>query len=247
MDASLIIPLYNEESRIPASFGEIARFASEHSGIVELLLVNDGSTDGTLNMLETLVPTCSKARTISYAMNRGKGGAIREGVAAAKGSVVLFMDVDLSTPLSYVDDVLAPFSDPTCHVAIGSRRVAGAQIMGHQSWIRESMGRVFTWLSRRLVPGIMDFTCGMKAFRSAAGKTLFAVGRVDDWSFDTEILYLAHKAGYSVVQVPVSWHDVAGSKVRVVRNALVSLYQLIALPLRYRLGGQRDELMKETA
>jgi dolichyl-phosphate beta-glucosyltransferase len=246
MKLSVIVPVYNEEIRLRGSLSELLRFATDHPAVCELLFVDDGSTDGTRSVLDEGVSSCPCAKTISYSENRGKGGAIREGVMAAQGDVVMFMDVDLSTPLSYVDSLLEPFADTSCQVVIGSRRVAGAEIVGHQHWARELMGRVFTWLSRRLVPGVMDFTCGMKAFRADAARTLFSAGRVDDWSFDSEILYLAHKAGCPIIQVPVSWHDVAGSKVRVFRNAIVSLYQLMALPIRYYFSGQR-ELLAEGA
>jgi dolichyl-phosphate beta-glucosyltransferase len=149
------------------------------------------------------------------------------------------MDVDLSTPLSCVDLLLAEFETECVDIAIGSRRAPGSVIAGHQKWMREAMGRVFTMLSSLLVPGIKDFTCGMKAFRTEAGKRLFAAGVVDDWSFDTEILFLARRGGCCIRQVPVEWHDVKGSKVHVLRNAMVSLYQLVAIPLRYWAGGQR--------
>jgi dolichyl-phosphate beta-glucosyltransferase len=242
MKISIVIPVYNEEARLKRSLPELLQFAAQHVSVCEMLFVNDGSTDGTDLILKESLSGSQCARSISYSRNRGKGGAVREGVMSAKGDVVLFMDADLSTPLAYVDKIVKPFCDEGCSVVIGSRRVPGAEIVGHQHWARESMGRVFTWLSRLLVPGVMDFTCGMKAFRRDVARKLFSVGRIDDWSFDTEILYLAHKAGFSIIQVPVSWHDVAGSKVRVIRNAIVSLFQLIALPIRYRFCGQRQEL-----
>jgi len=247
MRFSIIIPVFNEEKRLAESLAELLEFADRRSPNCELLFVDDGSGDGTGEVLQNATARSEAVRVLSFTANVGKGGAIRKGMAEAHGDIVLFMDVDLSTPLVYVDAVLAAFEEESVDIAIGSRRVPGAAIVGHQTWTRESMGRVFTFLSSLLVPGIKDFTCGMKAFRAEVGKRLFANGVVNDWSFDTEILYLAHKTGWRIVQVPVSWRDVEGSKVRVARNAIISLYQLVALPLRYRFSSRYAALKEGLA
>ena len=233
-----IVPVFNEEARLGSTMAEILRAAEAQDGC-EVLFVDDGSTDRTRARLCELIAGHPCARIAGYTANRGKGGAIAEGMRTARGDIVFFFDIDLSTPLDRVTPFLAAFRDADTQVVIGTRLAAQAQIREGQPWLRRRLGDIFRRLSGLLVPGVTDFTCGFKAFRRPAGRRLFGMGRVQDWSFDTEILYLARRLGYRIVEVPVTWHHVEGSKVRMLRNGLVSLYQLIAIPLRYAMGGNR--------
>lgn len=236
-----IVPVFNEESRLNGNVDAILG-ASEAHGDCELLFVDDGSTDRTAARLDERLAGHPCARLIRYRVNRGKGGAIAAGMRAARGHVVFFFDIDLSTPLDHVAPFLEAFRDPDVGVVIGTRLVAQAHIRHGQPWLRRSLGGVFRRLSGLLVPGVSDFTCGFKAFRRAVGARLFEMSLVNDWSFDTEILYLARRQGYRIVEIPVQWTHVEGSKVHMIRNGLMSLYQLVAIPLRYRLGLNRRQM-----
>lgn len=233
---SFIVPVYNEAHRIDATIGRIVAFVESRPESSELIIVDDGSDDGTAARIGEIVRDHAGVRVLGYPQNRGKGAAIREGMLAARNDVVFFMDVDLATDLSAADAFLAAFSDPDVGIVIGTRSAPGARIGRHQPRLREVLGKLFTRLSNLAVPGVTDFTCGFKAYRRDIGRRLFRTGVVDDWSFDTEILYLARLGGVRIVEVPVAWNDVGGSKVRVLRNGMVCLYQLVMLPLRRVLG-----------
>jgi len=241
-----IVPVYNEESRLGGNVETILS-AAEARGDCEVLFVDDGSTDRTAVRLGELVAGHPCARVIRYPINRGKGGAIAAGMQAAHGGIVFFFDIDLSTPLAYVAPFVGAFADPEVQVVIGTRLSARSHIRHGQSWVRRHLGGVFRRLSGILVPGVSDFTCGFKAFRRAAGQHLFGMSLVQDWSFDTEILYLARRHGYEIVEIPVQWEHVEGSKVHMLRNGLTSLCQLIAIPLRYRLGMNRRRLRQQAS
>ena len=236
-----IVPVYNEELRLGGNVDAILR-AAEARGGCEVLFVDDGSTDRTAERLGEMLAGHSCARVIRYKVNRGKGGAIAEGMRVARGDLVFFFDIDLSTPLDYVASFREAFCASDVQVVIGTRLTAQAHIRHGQPWIRRHLGGIFRRLSGLLVPDVSDFTCGFKAFRRAAGQRLFGMSLVNDWSFDTEILYLARRQGFRIVEIPVQWEHVEGSKVHMFRNGLMSLYQLIVIPIRYGLGMNRRRI-----
>ena len=236
---SFIVPVYNEAKRLPHTINEMLNFIRSRPEPSEIIFVDDGSTDGTLCCLWGVMG-CSNVRIITYRQNRGKGYAIKRGMIEACNDIVFFMDADLSVPLSVADEFLRAFDDDSVGIVIGSRRIEGSKVTQRQHWLRESLGRVFTALSNILVPGVSDFTCGFKAFRRETGQRLFVAALVDDWSFDTEILFLAQRAKSRTVEVPVEWHDVKGSKVHALRNGLTCLWRLVAIRVNYVLGRYRN-------
>lgn len=221
---SVVLPAFNEKRRIGSSLEAIGRHLAGLGVAVEIVVVDDGSTDDTFGTVCRIAESMPVPMTVArYERNAGKGRALKVAFGLTRGSRILFSDADLSTPIEETTRLLGALDEEGVDIAIGSRKMAGADIQVHQPWWRENMGKVFTMLARRLIPAVSDTTCGFKAFDGDAGRDLFSRSRVDDWSFDAEILVLAGLRGYVFREVPVRWHDEAGTKVRVIRDALLAL------------------------
>ena len=225
---SVVLPVYQEERVLETNLRRTLAHLEELLGGApfEVLCVDDGSTDGSGEILARLAAEDPRVRVERHPANRGKGAAIRTGMLAARGERVLFMDADLSTPLTEMSALLAAL-DEGYAVAIGNRRGEGSEITRRQSRVREILGRGFTGLTRwLLVPGIHDFTCGFKAFRGDAAREIFRRSRQSGWAFDAELVLVAHHLGLSIAQVPVRWRHEDGSKVRVLSAVFSSLVEL---------------------
>ena len=232
---SLILPAYNEEARLRDSCRVLRRYLAEQGWTkddLEVIIVDDGSTDRTVECAQDAAQSYPRMRLVRLPWHAGKGAAVRLGVAAAHGDAIVFMDADLATDLNSLPEALKALRD--ADVVIGSRAAPGAVVTG-RSRIRTVLHRVFGSQARRLtgVP-VSDPQCGFKVFRSEAANTLFPISRVDGFGFDVEILLLARKVGYRVIELPVHWHAVEGSHVNVVRDPLVMLRDLVRVRLRYR-------------
>ena len=223
---SLVIPIFNEEGRVH-NLDILFAFIKNKKYIRELILVNDGSNDKTPNLLK-LFKKKSKCVLISYRKNKGKGYAIKKGVLIAKGSHVIFTDVDLSTPPKMIGELkkIINCSD----IIVGTRKNSKAILLQRQSKIREMMGKLFTFLSQRIVGvEVSDFTCGLKCFSKKAAKKIFTKQRINRWAFDAESLFLAKKYGFSISELPVEWRDVKGTKVRFPADIIQSFFDLIQI------------------
>jgi dolichyl-phosphate beta-glucosyltransferase len=216
---SLIIPAYNEESRLPATLARVAEYLALRDFSYELIVVDDGSRDGTRDLVRDFAKGREWVRLLGYdanghAANRGKGFAVRQGVLHASGRDVLFSDADLSTPIEEMEKLLAPISKGDCDVAIASRALPESVLAVHQPWYRELMGRSFNKAVQKIaVPGIVDTQCGFKAFRGDVARRLFSLAQIDGFGFDPEILFLAQKFGYRVREIPVRWEHRDDSRV----------------------------------
>ena len=199
---------------------------------VEVIVVDDGSTDGTVEVAQELLSRFPDGRLLRLPWHIGKGAAVRLGVTAARGDVIAFMDADLATDLSALNHALEALKD--ADVAVGSRAISGAVVIG-RSRSREVLHRIFRSQVLRRLTGVSatDPQCGFKAFRNEVAKTLFAMGAVDGYGFDVEILLLAQKLRYRVVEVPVHWRAISGSHVRVLRDSIIILWDCLALRLRW--------------
>ncbi|MEP0841946.1 MAG: glycosyltransferase family 2 protein [Phycisphaerae bacterium] len=242
LSLSIIIPAYNEQARIGASLAEVLRFAQARPGGAEVIVVDDGSTDGTADLVSAFIAEHAGGeaalRLLRHEHNQGKGAGVRTGFQHAAGEIVLFTDADLSAPIDEAPRLIEPILAGECDVAIGSRALAGSVIQVRQSWLRRSMGRVFNRLVRAWTGlDIRDTQCGFKAFRRAAMAPAFAVQRVSGFAFDVELLYLARKLGLRVREVPVTWNHVGDSRVSLVFDSAAMFVELLKVRWNDRRGG----------
>jgi dolichyl-phosphate beta-glucosyltransferase len=233
---SVVVPAFEEAARIAAPLATISRYLAARGEKAEIVVVDDGSRDGTAALIRDVAAGLeTPLRLVRYRRNRGKGFALKVGFAHALGERILFTDADLATPIEEADALLASLEDGY-DMAIGSRKMSGARIEVHQPWLRETLGKTFTWLVRGLIAEVSDATCGFKAFRGEVGRTLFSRIRIDDWSFDAELLFLLARGGFKLKEMPVRWRDQTGTKVNLVRDAVASLIGLIRIRVNSGLG-----------
>lgn len=232
---TIVIPAYNEARRLPPSLERIVAWVRTHPELaVDVLLVDDGSTDGTAEAARQAVGDRLPLTILRNEPNRGKGYSVRRGMLAAQGAVALFSDADLSTPIEEADRLLAAINDGA-DIAIGSRGLRESNIKVHQPWWRESAGRLFGVLTRLVaLPGIRDSQCGFKAFRREAAQAVFSRQSLDGWAFDVELLVIARKLGYRIVEVPVHWENSPDSKVQMLRDGPGMLRDLLRVRWRHR-------------
>lgn len=236
---SLLIPAYNEATRLGATLSQVLAYLQAQPYPSELLVVNDGSTDDTVAVAEAYFAAHTgrvATRVLSYVPNRGKGYAVRQGLLAARGTVALFSDADLSTPIEEVPALLAPILAGDCDVVFGSRALDRSLIGQHQPWLRETSGRFFNRMVR-LLTGLpyADTQCGFKAFRLDVCRPILQSARLDRFGFDVELLFLAHQAGLRLREQPVRWNDAADSKVGML-SGLHGFRELWDLRQHYRRG-----------
>jgi dolichyl-phosphate beta-glucosyltransferase len=199
-----------------------------------VLVVDDGSTDSTANLIAAWQERSRGLRLLSHEKNMGKGWAVRTGMLAAEGEYVLFMDADGSTDIVEIEKLVEALNQGT-DIAIGSRDLAGSEIRQHQPMVRETMGKAFSFIARVLaIPEIADTTCGFKLFRKPVVAPIFSRQRVRGWAFDVEILYLAKKIGFQVAEVPVHWTDSPDSRVNLAGVVLPTLRDLIWIRFVHR-------------
>ena len=214
MTLSIIIPAYNEEARIGPTLDKVKGYLEGKGLDGEIIVINDGSTDGTLAKLEGI----SELKVISFETNRGKGAAVREGLKAATGDMALMTDADLSTPIAEAGQLIEKLNDGY-DMVIGSRGISDSNVEKYQPPLRLALGVAFGFA----VKGIfrMSFTdtqCGFKLMRGDAAKKLAPHMKIDGFTFDVEMLALAVKMGMKVAEVGVKWSDVAGSKLQASRD-----------------------------
>ena len=220
---SIIVPAYNETKRVH-NLDKILRYLSEQKESWELIVVNDGSQDDTYKKLK-LFKRKSNFKLISYATNRGKGFAVKTGMLAASGKFRLFCDIDLSTPIEELRKFKTYLAE--ADVVIGTRKLKGAKVILHQSFLREYLGKGFTLLSQLILnTWVSDFTCGFKCFSKAASERIFNKTRIFRWGFDSEVLFLAKKYGLKVKEVPVIWKNDPQTRVRFPRDLINSFAEL---------------------
>jgi dolichyl-phosphate beta-glucosyltransferase len=213
-ELTVIIPAYNEEQRLGPQLGRVLEYLRANYPDFELIVVDDGSRDGTAAVVKAVIADEARARLITYQPNRGKGYAIRQGVLASQGAQVVFLDADLSTPVEEIPRALEQLKHAP--VVIGSRDLPDSDVRGKQPLYRRLASDVFKWV-RYLMIGLWrlsDTQCGFKAYRGHIARQLYALARVDRFMFDVEILYLADRARLNIIEMPVRWADAPGSKVR---------------------------------
>ena len=229
---SIVIPAYNEEKRLPATLETVLDYLAARSWTRwEILVVDDGSRDSTAavaRQFESAHP--GRVRLLQNPGNRGKGYAVRHGMLEAAGEWMLFTDSDLSAPIEEVDKLLAAAHGRGAAVAIGSRALDRSLIGVHQSWFRETAGRLFN-LFMRVMTGLpfMDTQCGFKLFEARAAREIFRRQRIERWGFDAEVLFIARKLGFRAIEVPVRWNHSEGTKISMLRDSLNMFLDLLRI------------------
>lgn len=223
---SLIIPVYNEEERIERTLDKVWNYFESHKYKSEIVVVDDGSKDGTLEKLKKFE---NQIRVISYNPNRGKGAAVRTGMLSSKGKFRFFSDADLSTPIYEIEKLLEKLKSGA-DICIGSRAIDPSLIKKHQPFYREFMGKMFNkFVQLMVLKGIEDTQCGFKGFTDRAAELVFSKSKIDGFSFDVEVLFLAQKAGLRIEQVPVEWYNDRRTKVNPLKDSVKMFLELLKI------------------
>ncbi len=243
---SIVIPAYNESRRLRSTLDAALEYLAERpsvstasgkpAGQAEVVVVDDGSTDTTADLVKEYAATHSAVRLLRNRINRGKGYSVRRGILDARGRLILFSDADASAPFSEATRLLAPLEAGEADVAIGSRELPDSELARPQPWHRRAMGWLFRQIVRAVaVRGFRDTQCGFKALRREAVREICLRQTLDGFAFDVEILFIAQQLGYRVVEVPIRWLDSEESRVRPTRHGPQMLLDLA----RVRLQGWR--------
>lgn len=236
LSLSIVIPAYNEERRLPLTLERLREFIARHDfQFAEIVVVDDGSHDGTARVVREAASHDDRIRLVENPGNRGKGYAVRHGMQEARGEWVLMTDADLSAPIDEFDRLAARVEAENAHGAIGSRALDRSLIGVRQPAFREFSGKVFNFLMR-MITGLpyRDTQCGFKLFSRAVAECVTKWQLLDGFGFDVEILFIARKHGFTILEVPVRWDNAEGTK--------VSLWNGVAAfldPLRVRWNDLR--------
>lgn len=235
IEFSVIIPAYNESACILSALERISGHV-RRMGTFEIIVVDDASSDDTASKVSRMAEAQPGIRLLRVDKNRGKGNAVRTGMLGAQGALRLFIDADLSYPIEAMDQMV-PFAKAGFDCVVGSRNLAESRIDIPRPFLRRFLGRCFSTLSGFIVaPGIHDFTCGIKLFTGRAADEIFRRQTIERWGFDSEILFLARYLGLSIKEVPVQWSYRADSRVRLLRDVVSSLGDLLTI-CKNRISG----------
>ena len=231
---SIVLPAHNEEGRLPATLDELDAFIAQQAYACEVVVVENGSHDRTLELAQNLAAQRPYLRVI-HEERRGKGLAVKTGMLAARGTYRIFCDVDFSMPVPEINRFIPPML-PDSQVAIGSREAPGS-VRYHEPYLRHLSGRVFNTLVRWIaMPGIQDTQCGFKCFRGDIAEEVFPLQTINGWTFDVEVLFIARQRGYRITEVGIPWYFNPGSKVRLLRDSWYMLLDLIQIRRNARDG-----------
>jgi len=234
-DLSVIIPAYNEELRLPATLERIAAYLSTSGRNAEVLVVDDGSNDGTAAVAEYFRIRIPTLRVVSNGVNRGKGYSVRHGMQEARGRIALFTDADLSAPIDEAGKLIDALESND--VAIGSRAMDRSLITVHESPFREFAGIVFNKIVRIILwLPFVDTQCGFKAFRRERCGIIFEQQKIERFGFDPELLYLARHHGLQAVEIPVRWGHSPATKVSMLRDSLQMFVDVFTIRWNSLLG-----------
>jgi dolichyl-phosphate beta-glucosyltransferase len=210
----------------------------------EILVVDDGSTDQTAGIVSGRASDDPRITLISNARNEGKGCAVRNGVKASSGDLILFSDADLSTPIEEFDRLLPELD--TCDLAIASRSLPDSDVVVHQPFYREFMGRIFNiFVQVLIIRGLIDTQCGFKLMTRKAADVIFGLTRINGFSFDVEMILIARRQGFGVKDIPVRWIDSSGSRVHPIRDSAHMLLDLLRIKLYDLFGFYKRRIERE--
>jgi len=238
---SIVIPAYNEEQRLPASLAAIASYLSRKNYLqAEIIVVDDGSSDRTSAVAAEFEQPGVNVIVLGNPGNRGKGYSVRHGILEASGDWILFTDADLSAPIEELDKLMWEARRLDAEVVIGSRAIDRSLIGVHQSPFREYAGRVFNLLMRVLTGlPFWDTQCGFKLYSRKAAREVFSRLRIERFGFDAEALFIAKRRGFKILEVPVRWNHVAGTKVSMIGDSVGMFLDLLRIRVNQIKGCYR--------
>ena len=246
---SIVIPAFNESARIPATLESVVACIRERGWQAEVIVVNDGSRDATAELVRDFARKAPEVRLVENPGNRGKGFSVRSGMLQALGEVVMFTDSDLSAPIEEAERLFAAI-DAGADIAIGSRWLESSRQTHRQPLYRQFFGRCFNAVTRAVMAlPFADTQCGIKAFTRAAAQTVFQLQTIERWGFDPEILFIALKRGYRVVEVPVSWAHDERTRMSYLKDGIKMLEDIAVIrwnAFRGRYGKQVEHIHRAT-
>lgn len=224
---SIVIPVYNESARVLAALDSIVSCSRARGWFAEVVVVNDGSTDKTAEVVRDFAKTAPEVRLVENPGNRGKGYSVRSGMLQARGGVVLFTDADLSAPIEEAERLFAAIQQGA-DIAIGSRWLEKDRQTQRQPLYRQFFGRCFNLVTRLIMRlPFADTQCGFKAFTHQAAQTVFHLQTIERWGFDPEILFIALKRDFWIIEVPVSWAHDERSRMSYIKDGFKMLQEII--------------------
>lgn len=233
---SFVIPAYNESGRIPKTLESVVQCIRTHGWAAEVIVVNDGSKDDTAQVVRKISAQSPEVRLIENPGNRGKGYSVRHGMMEAQGDVVMFTDSDLSAPIEEAERLFAAI-EKGADIAIGSRWLESGRQTHRQPLYRQFFGRCFNLVTRMVMNlPFADTQCGFKAFTRNAALTVFQLQTIERWGFDPEILFIAIKRGFKVVEVPVSWAHDERTRMSYLKDGMKMLEELAIIRWNALLG-----------
>ena len=243
---SIVIPAYNEAARLGATLEKVLAYIHAQNWNAEVLVVNDGSRDSTAEIVRSFAARDSALRLVENPGNRGKGYSVRNGMLHARGTLILFSDADLSSPIEEAPKLFSAI-DAGADVAIGSRWLRAETQTQRQPLHRQIVGRIFNLLLR-ITLGLQfkDTQCGFKAFRQSAARTIFPLQKIERWGFDPEILFLARKFHFRVEEVPVVWGHSGGARINPFTDGFRMFLEMLRIRW-YSLTGKYDHREAVTA
>jgi glycosyltransferase involved in cell wall biosynthesis len=223
---SIVIPAYNESARIEATLASVLECVETRHWDAEILVVDDGSTDNTAAIVQKWMARNPHLHLVKNPGNRGKGYSVRNGLLQAAGNIVMFTDADLSAPIEEAE-LLIEAIDAGADVAIGSRWLDKQKQTVYQPLYRRFFGRCFNWVTRKVIGlPFRDTQCGFKAFRRDTAQTIFRLQTIERWGFDPEILFIARKLKYTIVEVPVTWGHDERSRISYLKDGMKMLEEM---------------------
>jgi len=238
---AVIIPAFNEAARISPTLSSTALYLQEHFQDWVIWVVNDGSRDSTRQMVEDFAQSEPRVKVHSLDRNRGKGCAVRNGVALTRAEKVLYMDADGAIPINQLEKLLPGLEE--AHVVIGSKSFPSKGSIDFK-WYRLLMGRIFNFFVRLfLIRGVRDSQCGFKLFRGDVARAIFKNQKVNGFSFDLEVLFLARLMNFTTREVSVKWSNVSGSRINLIGDSLkmfVDIFRIRAIHKGNNLSIQED-------
>src|SRR5271156_6160215 len=233
---SIVIPAYNESARIEHALDRVLSCIAERGWDAEVLVVDDGSKDDTAAIVQRWMASYPRLHLVQNPGNKGKGYSVRNGLLQAAGDIVMFTDADLSAPMEEAQLLLDAIADGA-DVAIGSRWLDRTRQTIHQPLYRQFFGRCFNWITRTVMGlPFKDTQCGFKAFKREAAQTIFRLQTIERWGFDPEILFIAQKLRYKIVEVPVTWGHDERSRMSYLRDGIKMLEDMARIRANFMAG-----------